>query len=60
VMCATVVVNLVVGAYDKHGKSNVGDRIDYRCRWIFPLVYFGLLLLAVAVSRVFFWQESGE
>lgn len=54
VMCATVVVNLVVGAYDKHGKSNLGDRIDYRCRWIFSLVYFGLLLLAVAVSLVFF------
>jgi len=54
VMCATVVVNLVVGAYDKHGKSDVGDLFDYRCRWIFPLVYFGLLLLAVAVTFVFF------
>lgn len=54
IMCATVVVNLVVGACDKHGKSDIGDLIDYRCRWIFPLVYFGLLLLALAVALVFF------
>lgn len=53
-MCATVVVNLVVGEYDKKGKSVVGDRVDYRCRWIFPLVYFGLLLLFVAVALIFF------
>ena len=49
VMCATVAVNLVVGAYDKNGKPNIGDRIDYYCRWIFPLIYFVLLLLSVVV-----------
>ena len=54
VMCATVVINLVVGEYDKKGKPDVGDLIDYRCRWIFPQVYFGLLLLAVAVSLILF------
>jgi hypothetical protein len=54
VMCATVVVNLVVGQYDKKGKSDVGDLVDHRCRWIFPLVYFGLLLLAAAVSLILF------
>ena len=54
VMCATVVINLIVGGYDKKGRSDAGDLIDYRCRWIFPLVYFGLLLLAVAVSFIFF------
>jgi hypothetical protein len=54
VMCATVAVNLVVGAYDKHGKPNVGDLIDYYCRWIFPLVYFVLLLLSTVVMFVFF------
>jgi hypothetical protein len=53
-MCATVVVNLVVGQYDKKGKSDVGNLIDYRCRWIFPLVYFGLLLLMVAISFILF------
>ncbi|MCK5190435.1 MAG: hypothetical protein KAR12_10335, partial [Methylococcales bacterium] len=53
-MCATVVENLLVGAYDKQGKSDVGDLIDYRCRWIFPLVYFGLLILALMVMLIFF------
>ena len=43
VMCGTVVVNLWVGALDKQGKAAAGDRIDRRCRWIFPLVYLGLL-----------------
>lgn len=49
IMCATVAVNLVVGAYDKHGKPNIGDLIDYYCRWIFPIVYIVLLLLSTAV-----------
>jgi len=53
-MCATVVINLLVGEYDKKGRSDAGDLIDYRCRWIFPLVYFGLLLLAVAVALILF------
>jgi len=54
VMCASVVENLTVGVYDKQGKSDIGDLIDYRCRWIFPLVYFGLLLLALMVVLMFF------
>jgi len=54
IMCATVAVNLVVGAYDKHGMSTVGDLIDHRCRWIFPLVYFGLLMLFFALSLIYF------
>ena len=54
IMCATVAVNLVVGAYDKHGKSTVGDLIDYYCRWIFPLVYIVLLLLSTVVMFEFF------
>ena len=54
IMCATVAVNLVVGAYDKHGMSTVGDLIDHRCRWIFPLVYFGLLMLFFALSLMYF------
>ena len=44
VMCASVVVNLWVGLLDRRGKTAAGDRIDRRCRWIFPMVYVGLLL----------------
>ena len=46
-MCATVVINLVVGSRDKQGKFEVGNRIDRRCRWLFPLIYFGLLAAIV-------------
>ena len=53
-MCATVVINLVVGALDRRGKSELGARIDRRCRWGFPLAYFGLLLVMFAVAILFF------
>ena len=49
IMCATVVINLYVGACDRKGKTELGDIIDRRCRWIFPLAYFGLLLLSTAI-----------
>lgn len=49
-MSATVIMNLVVGECDKRGKSALGDRIDFRCRRIFPLVYFGLILFEVMIA----------
>jgi len=49
-MCATVPINLIVGAVDRQGKVDLGDRIDRHCRWIFPLIYFGLLLTSVVVT----------
>ncbi len=51
-MCATVVINLWVAYADSQG-SDVGDRIDRCCRWIFPLVYIGLNALAVLVMFYF-------
>ena len=45
VMCASVVVNLWVSSLDRRGQTAIGNRIDRRCRWIFPAVYLGLLLL---------------
>lgn len=51
-MCATVVVNLYVAYADRHG-GDLGDRIDRRCRWIFPLIYFGLNAIAVVVMFYF-------
>ena len=52
-MCATVVINLVVGAADRRGHQH-GDRIDRCCRWLFPLTYFGLNAIALAVTLLFF------
>jgi hypothetical protein len=53
-MCATVVINLVVGAFDRRGREEAGDLVDRRCRRIFPLTYFGLMGLMVGVAFVFF------
>ncbi len=49
-MCATVVMNLVVGAADKSGNLKLGDNIDRRCRWIFPCVYVGVLLIFTTIA----------
>lgn len=52
-MCATVLVNLVVGGLGKQGREAAADRLDRRCRWLFPLCYLGLngviLLLALKI-----------
>jgi hypothetical protein len=50
VVCASVVVSLRVGWLDRHGQTAAGDRIDRRCRWGFPVVYFGLLLWVVGLT----------
>jgi len=54
VMCSTVVIHLVVGSLDKRGKSELGDRLDRRCRWAFPLTYFGLLFIMLSVAILFY------
>jgi len=51
-LAASVVVNLYVGGLDRTGRGAVGDRVDRRCRWLFPLVYFGLNLLWIP----FYWR----
>lgn len=53
-MCATVVINLVVGVLDRKGMQSAGDQLDRRCRWIFPITYFGLLWLMIAVAFTFY------
>jgi len=52
VMCMTVIVNLRVGYLDRHGMSEAGDRLDYRCRWLFPVIYFGALLIVVLAASL--------
>lgn len=39
IMCSTVVINLMVGALDRRGKSEYGDRLDRISRWAFPAGY---------------------
>ena len=49
-MSATVAVNLIVASMDKKGEDELGDRIDHRCRWIFPVFYFGTVLTGTALA----------
>lgn len=53
-MSATVVVNITVGTLDRRGKHELGDLVDQRCRWLFPLAYFGLTYLMVGVTFLLF------
>jgi hypothetical protein len=54
IMCATVVINLVVGALDRQARTEAGDLVDRRCRWIFPVTYFGLMVLMVGAAFVLY------
>jgi len=53
IMCISVVVNLRVGNLDRRGLVAEGDRLDRLCRWIFPLAYFGVLLVFLWMSFFF-------
>jgi hypothetical protein len=54
VMGGTVIVNLAVGALEQQGRSELAHLIDHRCRWIFPLTYFGFILFLFAVAFLIF------
>ncbi len=54
IMCSTVVINLVVAGCDKRGDHVLGDRLDRRCRWVFPLIYAIFMLSTVAVFFTWF------
>lgn len=53
-MSATVVINLIIGSLDKAGNVARADIIEQRSRWILPLTYLGLVLLALSASFIFF------
>ena len=47
-MCASVLVNLRVAFHDQQGHSELGDRLDRRSRYLFPLTYFAGSILVGA------------
>ena len=53
-MCGTVVVNLVVGNYDREGEYERGDLIDRRSRWMFPAAYAVLVSMVVAIAFIWY------
>jgi hypothetical protein len=53
-LAATIAVNLRVSVLDHSGRSDLGDTLDRRCRWLFPALYFAvfpLLILVLATMR---------
>lgn len=47
-LAATVVISFVVEKQNRLGRKSIGDKIDYICRWAFPLGYAtitGLIVL---------------
>jgi hypothetical protein len=53
-MVGTVLINLAVGGLEQQGKAEVAHRVDHLCRWIFPLTYFGLILILFGVAFLVF------
>jgi len=53
-MCAAVVVNLVVGSFERRGDPERARAVDRKSRWIFPLLYFGLNGVIVAIAFIAF------
>ncbi len=54
VMCASIVVNLVVGELNRENRAAEADAIDNRCKKIFPAVYLSLLALVILIFAVVF------
>lgn len=46
-MCASIVVNLRVASHDQKGHSELGDRLDKRCRYLFPFGYIACSILTL-------------
>ena len=50
-LAASVIVSLLVDKLNRAGKSQIGDKIDYLSRWVFPTSY---LLIAILLTFLFF------
>ena len=59
-MCGTVVINLIVGALDRRGAREAGDRLDHRCRWIFPTAYLGVIAALLAFGLLTVEQPAAH
>jgi len=53
-MCASIVVNLFVGELNREGRAAEADALDNRCKRIFPIVYFSLIVVTVLIFSLKF------
>lgn len=54
IMCASIVVNLIVGELNRENRGQEADAIDNRCKKIFPAVYLSLLALTMLIFAFVF------
>ena len=54
IMCASIVVNLVVGEFNRSNRTAEADILDRRCRKIFPIAYATLLLGTMVFFAIVF------
>ncbi len=53
-MCASIVVNLFVGEFNREGRAAEADALDNRCKRIFPIVYFSLIVVTILIFSLKF------
>jgi hypothetical protein len=54
IMCASIVVNLIVGELNRENRGHEADVIDNWCKRIFPAVYLSLLALTALIFALVF------
>ena len=54
-IACSIVVNLRVDHLNRTGRQDAGDRLDEKCRWVFPSTFFGINLL---IALIFFTTQS--
>ena len=54
IMCASIVVNLIVGELNRENRGREADILDNRCKKIFPAVYLSLLALTILIFALVF------
>lgn len=54
VMCASIVINLIVGEFNRSGRGDKADALDNRCKVLFPVVYLSLIGIASVIFAIRF------
>ena len=54
IMCASIVVNLIVGELNRENRAAAADAVDNRCKVVFPIVYGTLLLISALIFTFVF------
>jgi hypothetical protein len=54
IMCASIVVNLIVGELNRENRGPEADVLDNYCKKIFPAVYLSLLAITFLVFALVF------